>query len=317
MPESLAVLHETATVKRHSIPGYALLVSLRPHQWVKNTLLFGGLVFSHSLTRIDAVRDSLLGFVAFCLASSGIYLFNDLRDIEEDRKHVVKRFRPLASGAVSPVSAAVILVLLWIESLLLGFRLGLGFGVILAVYLTTNLGYSLGLKKAVILDVMIVASGFVLRAVAGALAIGVKPSPWLILCTLMLALLVGFGKRRHELVLLKEHASKHRVSLQGYSLPFLDLMMAISAAAAVVTYSLYTMADETVARFGTRALVLTTLCVMYGIFRYLYLVHQRGEGGDPARLFITDWPTLVNGVLWIGLACFIIYIYGPASWQLW
>jgi 4-hydroxybenzoate polyprenyltransferase len=292
-----------------------LAISLRPHQWVKNTLVFSGLIFGQLLTQIDRIVASLWAFAAFCMASSAIYLLNDLRDMEEDRKHSLKKLRPLAAGTVSPSLATATMILLLLGAGGIGLLLPSRFLLVLAVYVAVNLGYSFGLKRAVILDVMIIAACFVFRAVAGALAVEVKPSHWLVLCTFMLALLVGFGKRRHELVLLGEQAGLHRACLDGYSLPFLDMMMGITAGAAVVTYSLYTMAPETLERFGTRALVLTTPCVLYGIFRYLFLVHKRSEGGDPARLFVTDLPTLVNGALWVGSVCFIVY--GPEAWRPW
>jgi len=293
----------------------AITRSLRPHQWVKNSLIFGGLIFSRSLLHWEVVWLSISAFITFCLASSAVYLLNDLRDIEADRRHPTKRLRPLAAGELSPVSAGITMAALLIGSTLAALSLGWSFSVVLWTYLVLNVAYSMGLKRVVILDVMVVATGFVLRAVAGAVVIKVQPSPWLILCTLMLALLVVFGKRRHELSLLEGEARNHRASLDGYSIQFLDLMMGIAGASAVVTYALYTMADETVARFGTRHLVVTTPWVLYGVFRYLYLVHQRMEGGDPAYLFVTDRPTLVNGLMWVLVVCFILY--APPGWQPW
>jgi len=293
----------------------ALALSLRPHQWVKNILIFGGLIFSRSLLHWEVVWLSISAFVTFCLASSGVYLLNDLRDIEADRRHPTKRLRPLAAGELSPVSAGITMAALLIGSTLAALSLGWSFSMVLWSYLVLNVAYSTGLKRVVILDVMVVAAGFVLRAVAGAVVIGVQPSPWMLLCTLMLALLVVFGKRRHELSLLEGEARNHRASLEGYSIQFLDLMMAMAGAAAVVTYALYTMADETVARFGSRHLVLTTPWVLYGVFRYLYLVHQKMDGGDPAWLFVSDVPTLVNALLWIAAVCFLLY--APPGWQPW
>jgi 4-hydroxybenzoate polyprenyltransferase len=292
-----------------------LLVSLRPQQWVKNTLIFSGLIFSRSLTHWATVRLSLCAFGLFCAASSGVYLLNDLCDIEADRRHPVKRFRPLAAGKFSLNFARGAMGTLLIGSLLLALLLSPAFALTLGIYLLLNVAYSLGLKRVVILDVMMIALGFVLRAVAGAVVIGVMASPWLILCTLMLALLMSFGKRRHELSLLQSEAHNHRQSLDGYSLQFLDLMMTISAGAAVVTYALYTMADETVARFNSHSLVLTVPFVLYGIFRYLFLVHKRMEGGDPARLLVTDAPILVNVGLWVLVVCFILY--APSAWHPW
>lgn len=294
---------------------WALAKSLRPHQWIKNTLVFGGLVFSHSLFHVPAVLLSIQAFLLFCFAASAVYLLNDLNDLEEDRRHPKKRTRPLAAGLISPATVRGAMAFLAAGSLTGAFLINAGFGSVLTVYLLMNVGYSLRLKHVVIVDVMIIAVGFVLRAVAGAVAIGVPPSPWLVLCTLTLALLVGFGKRRNELTVLKDEAASHRACLEGYSTHFLDLMMTISGGAAVVTYALYTMADETVARFGSHALVMTTPFVIYGIFRFLFLIHQKNEGGDPSKLFATDRPTLINGVLWLAVSAFCVY--GPAEWLRW
>ena len=292
---------------RPLLPTRAIAVSLRPHQWVKCVLVFGALIFSRSLFRLEPALLSLHAFLTFCFASSAVYLLNDLRDLQEDRRHPTKRRRPLAAGEITPATAAVVLLALVAGSLWTAFVIRPAFGGIVALYLALNVAYTLGLKRQVVLDVMLVASGFVLRAVAGAVAIGVPASPWLVLCTLMLALLVGFGKRRHELVLLGEHARRHRASLGEYSVPFLDLMMAITAAAAIVTYALYTMAESTIARFGSQGLVLTVPFVLYGIFRYLFLAQQRSEGGDPSRLFVSDPPTLLNAALWLLVSCGLVY----------
>ena len=293
----------------------ALWVSLRPYQWVKNALIFGGLIFSRSLSHWDALELTIVAFLSFCMASSSVYLLNDLRDLKEDRNHPVKSQRPLAAGLIAPRTAVTAIAILLIGSGLMAMTLPPAFSVILGIYFLINLAYSMGLKSIVILDVMMVSMGFVLRAVAGAVVIGVIASAWLVLCTLMLALLVSFGKRRHELMLLKTDAQNHRVSLQDYSIQFLDLMMAISAGAAVVMYALYTMADETVQRFGSRGLMLTVPFVVYGVFRYLFLVHQRRNGGDPARLFVTDRAMLLNGFLWV-FAVFVV-LYGPSGWLPW
>jgi 4-hydroxybenzoate polyprenyltransferase len=293
----------------------ALAVSLRPHQWVKNALVFGGLIFSQSLFQLDKVVLSVEAFALFCLASSGVYLLNDLRDVEEDRKHSVKRLRPLAAGTISPTLVTAVMAVLLIVPAAAGFAVSVRFGQVLACYALLNIAYTFALKRLVLLDVMCVAVCFVLRAAGGCMAIDVHPSPWLIVCTLLLALVVGFGKRRHELLLLQGDAGSHRRSLEEYSPPLLDLLMGISAAAAIVCFALYTMAEETVARFGSRKLLLTTPFVTYGIFRYLYLVHRRRQGGDPAVLFVTDVPTLVNAVLWVLTVCLILYVY--PDWQVW
>lgn len=293
----------------------ALATAMRPHQWVKNLVLFGGLVFSKSLMNPALLVQSLQAFLLFCFASSAVYLLNDLRDIERDRLHPKKRNRPLAAGQLSPQLAVAAMFGLATIAVLGGFQLGITFGALVTIYMLQNVAYTYSLKHQPILDVMCIASGFVLRAVAGAIVIGTVPSPWMVLCTMTLAVFVGFGKRRHELVSLNEDATNHRVCLAGYSQQFLDLMMAISAASAIVCYALYTVASETVARFETRLLVLTTPFVIYGIFRYLYLVHLRTEGGDPSKLLVSDRPILINGFLWAAAICFIVY--APAAWRPW
>jgi 4-hydroxybenzoate polyprenyltransferase len=280
---------------------------MRPREWVKNVLVFAGLIFSRSLGTPSLIVASFSAFALFCLAASAIYLLNDLMDRDEDRRHPVKRNRPLPSGRLGPSLAVMGHILLAAAALTGGYALHRGFGVVLTVYLVMNFAYSTSWKHVVILDVMLIAMGFVLRSVAGAMVVGAVPSPWLVLCTLTLALLVGFGKRRHELSVLGETAAQHRSSLSGYSTTFLDSMMTVSAAAAVVTYALYTMSPEIVERFGHMGLVMTTPFVLFGIFRYLYLVHQKREGGDPARAFVSDMPTVINGTLWIATACVVIY----------
>lgn len=292
-----------------------LIASLRPHQWVKNTLVFGGLIFSRTLTQGSHLRLSVSAFVVFCMASSSIYLLNDLCDLEADRLHPIKRFRPLAAGVISKNIARITLVVLLVTSTAAALWLGSAFATVLGCYMVLNVFYSFGMKRIVILDVMAIAMGFVLRAVAGAVVIGVVSSPWLVLCTFTLALLLGFGKRRHELNLLQHEATNHRQSLEGYSTQFLDAMMTITAGAAVVTYALYTMADETVARFGSRSLISTVPFVLYGIFRYLFLIHKRREGGDPAKLMVSDVPMLINVGLWVVVVC--VALYGPKSWHPW
>jgi 4-hydroxybenzoate polyprenyltransferase len=294
---------------------YALAKSLRPHQWIKNVLVFGGLVFSHSLFQLGPVLLTVQAFLLFCFAASSVYLLNDLNDLEEDRLHPKKKLRPLAAGIISENVVRMSMIFLASLSLYGSYLISTAFGCIIAGYLVMNVAYSLRLKHVVIVDVMIIAFGFVLRAVAGAVAIGVEPSPWLVLCTMTLALLVGFGKRRNELSVLKGEAANHRACLDGYSPQFLDLMMTISGAAAFITYTLYTMAEETAARFGSHALVITTPFVIYGIFRYLFLIHQKSEGGDPSKLFATDKPMLFNGALWLVMCAFCVY--GPTEWMPW
>lgn len=293
----------------------ALARCLRPHQWVKNFLVFGGLLFSQRLTDPVAVLRSVHAFLLFCFAASSIYLLNDVQDRDEDRLHPEKRLRPIASGEVSSAAAIAAMLVLAIGSLGSSFMINRSFGVLLCLYFAMNVAYTVKLKHVVILDVMLIAFGFVLRAVGGAIAIGQPASSWLILCTMTLALLVGFGKRRNEIAVLQGDAANHRSNLDEYSLPFLDVMMTISAAAAVIMYTLYAAAAAHFRKDHAPMLVLTTPFVIYGIFRYLYLVHRQSGGGDPSKLFVSDKPFLINGVLWV-LAC-CAAIYGPSHWAIW
>ncbi len=290
-----------------------LLVEMRPQEWAKNLLVFSGVIFSKSLTDPHNILLSLLGFAVFCAASSAIYLFNDLCDIRADREHPVKCVRPLASGSLNINVARAGMVALFAIAAVGSLALSHAFAVIIAIYIAACLAYSLKLKHVVILDVVIIAAGFVLRAISGAVLIEVEVSEWLILCTSMVALLVGFGKRRHELALLQGAAGNHRSSLNDYSIEFLDSIMAICSGAALITYALYTRADETVARVGSHGMLITIPFVVYGIFRYLFLIHRRGEGGDPVQILFRDRATLLNLALWILTVAAVIYF--PRIWH--
>ena len=285
-----------------------LIIEMRPKEWTKNLLVFSGVIFSHSLADARHLTISFLGFLFFCCAGSGVYLFNDLCDLEADREHPIKRNRPLASGALGKNAARAAMILLFCVAAGGALLLNYSFALVIAIYLAVCLSYSLKLKDIVILDVILIAAGFVLRAISGALIINVEVSEWLVLCTSMIALLVGFGKRRHELVLLEQVAGNHRRSLNDYSIEFLDSVMNICAGAAVLTYALYTRAEETVARVGSHAMLLTIPFVVYGVFRYLFLIHKRQAGGDPVQLLFRDRPTLFNILLWIAAVCAIIYL---------
>lgn len=289
-----------------------LIVEMRPQEWSKNLLVFSGVIFSRSLTDINNLGISLLGFAVFCAASSGVYLFNDLCDLKQDREHPVKRNRPLASGMLNANLARFAMVSLFAVAMIGALQLNGSFALVISVYLVTCLAYSLKLKDIVILDVILIASGFVLRAVSGAVLIGVEASEWLVLCTSMVALLIGFGKRRHELVLLDDDAGNHRASLSDYSVEFLNSIMNICAGAALLTYALYTRADETVARVGSNGMLVTIPFVVYGIFRYLFLIHKRQAGGDPVQILFRDRPTMVNLLLWILTVGLVIYV--PKLW---
>lgn len=285
-----------------------LLVEMRPQEWVKNLLVFSGVIFSRSLFDLHDLWTSTLGFLIFCAASSGIYLFNDLCDIRSDRSHPIKCTRPLAAGELNINLARFAMVALFAAAALGSLALSSRFALIIVLYLAMCVAYSLQLKNVVILDVILIASGFVLRAISGAVLIDVSISEWLIICTSMVALLVGFGKRRHELTLLRSAASTHRKNLSEYSLRFLDSIMAICAGAALITYALYTRADETVARVGSQWMLITIPFVVYGVFRYLFLIYQRDAGGDPVKMLFRDRPTVLNLLFWLIAASLVVYL---------
>ncbi len=287
-----------------------LILAARPHQAIKNLLLFFPLVFSHSLLQTGSVWIEFQAFCAFCLISSGIYLWNDLCDMEADRQHPTKRFRPLASGAISKAMAIGWMVLLLTSGVLAGMGVNPAFELVLGVYLALNIGYSLGLKNVVILDAMIVAFGFVLRAVAGSVAIGVAATHWLVLCTFMAALMLSFGKRYNELAILKDSELSHRQTLSQYSSQLLETLVCLCATASVISYALYTTAGDTVARFGSRNMLLTMPFVLFGVFRYLHLMYRK-EAGDPARLFWRDRPMILSALAFVLTASLVIY--GPLT----
>jgi 4-hydroxybenzoate polyprenyltransferase len=284
----------------------ALVVSVRPRQWVKNLFVFAGVIFSHKLYTEDAGR-AVAAFVIFCGLSGAVYLLNDAADVERDRAHPSKRLRPVASGAL-PVRVAVVSgVMLGAAGLACAMTLGRAFLATSVAYLVLLVLYSVWLKHVVIVDVLTVASGFVLRAVAGAVAVDVEISGWLLICTILLALFLALGKRRHEYLTLDAEAARHRPVLAEYSAAFLDQMVAVVTASTVTAYALYTMSPETIAKFGTRFLPATLPFVLYGIFRYLYLLYRRQLGGNPTELFLGDAALLVNAVLWVVAVVAIIY----------
>ena len=284
-----------------------LFLSLRPHQWTKNLVVLAALVFAQRLFDGPSVLVASGALVIFCLLSGAVYLVNDLADLEQDRKHPVKRNRPLAAGKLSPRLATGAAVVLVTGGLVAAYWLAPGFGVVATIYFATMTAYSFILKNIVILDVLIVAFGFVLRAVAGALAIDVVFSNWLLICTLLAALFLALAKRRQELTLLASGAAEHRKILGEYSPYLLDQMIAVVTASTLVSYALYTLAPETVAKFGTDKLTWTLPFVLYGIFRYLYLVHQKEEGGDPTKVLLNDRPILVTVALWAATIVTLIY----------
>lgn len=280
--------------------------SLRPVQWVKNLIVFAGLIFSRNFDNAEDWFLALGTFGVFCALASAIYLFNDIRDRESDRAHPQKRTRPIAAGELSVGMAAGTSVVLAVIGLGGAWLLGTPVLVTVFIYVLLNSAYSIGLKRIALVDVMIVALGFVLRAVAGAEAIDVEISPWLVVCTLLLALFLGFGKRRWELVALGGDATSHRAALAGYTTHLLDQLIAVTTASTVVAYALYTLAPETQAKFGTDQLIWTLPFVLFGVFRYLWLIHGAQKGGNPTSALLRDWPIVVTAGLWLATVLIII-----------
>lgn len=291
-----------------------LFISMRPRQWSKNIFVFAGIVFSGELLSDPlALAEALLAFAVFCMASSSVYLINDLVDIERDRLHPTKRNRPLAARRLDPRVALVVAVLLIILASPMAFLMNAYFGGVLLTYFFLMLAYSFVLKNIVIVDIFALAAGFVLRAAGGAVAIEVSISPWLLVCMTLLALFLGLAKRRHELLLLDSGASAHRTILQEYSTQLVEEMISIVTASTIMAYSLYTFfgADwEMMPYRFTRQIpfmMVTIPFVMYGIFRYLYLVYRKNSGGSPEEILLGDIPFILNMVLWGVSVVVILY----------
>ena len=283
----------------------AIVRSLRPKQWSKNLLVFAGLVFTYNLLNPGMLGRVILAFVAFCALSSAGYLWNDLRDAPADRIHPIKRRRPVASGLVSPGLAIVLALALGVAGLALAMSLGTPFLLVASLYMLLTASYSIWLKHLVLIDVFGISAGFVLRAVGGAVVIGVPVSPWLYVCTVLGSLFLALGKRRNELELLESGAASHRKNLSEYSLELVDQLILIVASVTIMAYSLYTFSAENLPR--DHSMMLTIPLVVYGLFRYLYLVRVRRLGGAPEDLFLTDPGLLGTGVAWVGLSVFILY----------
>jgi 4-hydroxybenzoate polyprenyltransferase len=286
----------------------AYLKALRIEQWSKNFVVFAGLIFAREFTNTDLIVQSVIAFILFCLASSSIYLINDIIDVERDRRHPEKSKRPIASGKVKKANAVIISILFMIIACVGSiYFLNTYFFTAVISYLILMILYSFVLKQIVIIDVMTIATGFVLRAVGGAVAIMVEISPWLIICTILLALFIGFGKRRHELTLLEDSAGGHRGILEHYSINLLDQLISIVTAATIIAYAIYTLFGDVYEKIGVRHLELTIPFVIYGIFRYLYLIHQKERGGTPTKILYTDLPILITVILWIATVFLLMY----------
>lgn len=284
----------------------AAVKALRPKQWTKNGVLLVPLIFAKSAVEGGLVVKALVAVIAFSLLASGVYVVNDWVDREKDRLHPEKRKRPIAAGHLGFGSAMFLVALCWAGAGALGWWLGLPFLGVLGGYLLLQVLYTGGLKHMVLLDVMAIALGFILRVVAGATAIDVSVSNWLFLCTLLGAVFLGFAKRRAELSSLEEAAS-HRANLADYTVPMLDQMMSISAACTVLAYGLYSVSPETVAHVGSDRLKFTVPCVLYGVFRYLFLVHKRGQGGAPEKVLLGDFPIQATIALILAIAAWALY----------
>ncbi len=283
---------------------------MRPRQWVKNVFAFAPLVFDVKLFDLRYLAQTFAGFVLLCLLSGTVYLINDLVDVEKDRRHPKKRHRPLASGQVSAGSAIGAAILIPLVALPAGFLLAPGFGAILTTYLLLQIAYSFWLKNVVIVDVMVIAAGFLLRVASGVPLVDAERfSPWLYICMTLLALLIGFGKRRHELVLLKENANAHRESLQEYNLPLLDHIISIVTASTLVAYAFYTFSAPNLPPNHT--MMLTIPFVLYGIFRLLYLMHVKGMGGAPEEIALSDRPLQLTFLLWGLSVVVVMYVLPP------
>ena len=285
---------------------FELFHLMRPHQWVKNTFVFTGLLFGHAWHDPNLVARVAIAFIAYCLVSSTVYIINDIVDLEQDRYHPKKTRRPLASGQVSVTAAIILAAVLGV----LGFGLALGaskiVAIILVAYALMNIAYSLRLKHVVILDVFIIATGFMLRILAGTLGVGIQPSQWLLLCGMMVTLFLGFTKRRAEIMALAEDKAAHRKVLEHYSPILLDKMIGITAAGLIMSYSLYTMNPDTIRIHGTANLIYTVPFVMYGVFRYIYLLHHQSRGSDTAHDLVRDPHLLIVVGAWLAATLWLI-----------
>jgi 4-hydroxybenzoate polyprenyltransferase len=291
----------------HNHTWFLIFKTMRPRQWTKNLLVFAALIFSQNLSNLPMVSDTTIAFIVFCFLSGSVYTLNDLLDVKQDRTHPKKSQRPLASGKLQPPIAIVSGSILVVLSLALAFWLNTNFGFIALGYFILQIAYSTVLKHVVILDVLAVSIGFVLRAIAGAEVITVPISSWLLVCTILLALFLSLGKRRHEIILLEDNAADHRKILFEYSPALLDQMISVVTASTVVAYALYTMSAETINKFQTDNLKYTIPFVLYGIFRYLYLIHQKSEGGSPEKILLNDRPLLINIILYLLTVWFFTY----------
>lgn len=280
-----------------------ILKLLRVKQWTKNLLLFAGILFTGNIFNFPVLKKSFLAFFLFSILSSGVYIFNDILDLKEDKLHPLKSKRPIASGEISIFFALVLSLLLITSSLIFSFFLHHNFFLVSISYLLLNIIYTIFLKHQIILDVFSISTGFILRAVAGAVVIDVKISPWLLICTGLLSLFIASGKRRQELLSLGENASYHRPILKFYSEKFLDKMISVATSSTIIAYSFYTFTSETALK--THNLMLTIPFALYGILRYLYLIYKEEKVDEPENIIFSDIPLLLSIFFW-GISCIII-----------
>lgn len=287
---------------------FALIETMRPKQWIKNLLVYAGALFSLKLFDPVSIGRATAAFFLFCMISGCVYIMNDVLDYKRDKVHPEKKKRPIPSGRLPRPVAMGALVVIFLVAFGVSFYLSIPFGIIALTYFIMNIAYSLKLKHVVIIDVMIIALGFVFRAVAGALVINVAFSHWLLICTMLLALFLAICKRRHELNLIKENAGKHRAVLEFYTPALVDQMTSVVTASALVSYALYTISPEVTEKMGTDKLIYTFPFVLFAIFRYLYLVMARNQGGSPEKVFLKDPAMIIDLFLWIATVVTILYL---------
>lgn len=285
-----------------------LIELMRPKQWIKNLFCFAAILFAGKLTDLNLLLINIIAFFAFCGISSCVYIVNDISDIESDRIHKIKRFRPLASGDVSINEAKILLLLLFVATVILSLQLNWGFQIVILFYFIINLFYSLKVKNVVLLDVFFISIGFMLRVISGAFAIDVSISNWMIITTIFISLFLAISKRRAELSQADlEDVGKQRKVLASYSIPFTDQLNTVAATGTIISYALYTVSDKATETFGTDHLIYTTPFVIYGIFRYMYLTHQKNLGESPSSIITKDLPIIINSILWFLISFLIIY----------
>jgi len=284
-----------------------LLIAMRPHQWTKNLFIFAPLLFGKKLADPVAIGYSLLGFTVFCCLASGLYIFNDWVDSEEDKAHPEKRNRPISSGLLPVPIALLTAGILVIAAFWLATIIGFKFCLIAAFYFILTLSYCVLLKRIIVLDAMTIAAGFVARVVGGAIAVSVMPSHWLIVCTFLLALFLAFTKRRQELLKLTDSAAVHREVLNEYSVVYLEKVNNIIIGAAIVCYALYTVSPETIEKFGTDNMIYGTVFVVYGMLRYMALIDNPNNGGNPSKMLLQDKPLLLTVIGWAIYNAIVIY----------